>query len=133
MLFATVGFFFSTLTKKSPLSIVLALVINSLGAFQNISIVFALRRSSTAVKAFLDLTVLPYMHLDMLLATPADIYVSTSGALSTLSGIIGIISRQIGVLALDVNIIVGIVVVLIHIAVMLTVSALSFKSHQVKS
>lgn len=133
MLFATVGFFFSTLTKKSPLSIVLALVVNSLGAFQNISIVFALRRSSTAVKAFLDLTVLPYMHLDMLLATPADIYVSTSGALSTLSGIIGIISRQIGVLALDVNIIVGIVVVLIHIAVMLTVSALSFKSHQVKS
>lgn len=133
MLFATVGFFFSTLTKKSPLSIVLALVVNSLGASQNISVVFLMRESSTALKAFLDLTALPYLHLDMLLATPADIYVSTSGALSTLSGLIGIISRQIGVLALDANIIVGIVVVLIHIAVMLTVSAISFKKHQVKS
>lgn len=133
MLFATVGFFFSTLTKKSPLSIVMALVVNSFGAFQNISIVFAIRQSSTALKAFLDLTILPYMHLDMLLATPADIYISANGALGTFSGMLGMLSDQIGVMALGINIIVGIVIVLIHIAVMLAISALSFRSHQVKS
>ena len=133
MFFATVGFFFSTLTKKSPLSIVLALVVNSLGAIQSISIVFAMRQFSTAVKAFLDLTVLPYMHLDMLLATPADIYVSTSGTLGTFNGMLGMISDQIGVMALGINIIVGIMIVLLHIAVMITVSVLSFRSHQVKS